>query len=89
MLYAGCAAAALWMMSLMLETAPVPGNNGRSGKTELFAGDWDGRGIMEQIEWIGLAIDQTRTDMAGDWIDNDTAINVTNEEQAEESRRQL
>ena len=89
LLFAGCAAAALWMMSLMLETAPVPGNNGRSGKTDLLAGDWDGRGIMEQIEWIGMAIDQTRTDMAGDWIDNDTAINVTNEEQAEESRSQL
>jgi len=90
LLYAGCAAAALWMMSLMLETPPAAGgNDGDSGNAEFVSNDWDGQGIMEQIDWIGMAIDHTRMDMAGEWTGNDDAMNATNEEQAEESRSQL
>jgi hypothetical protein len=80
LLYAACAAVVLWMMSLMLETAPAPSGGSHDSEAESLAADWDGRDIIEQIEWIGLAIEQIRMDMAGDWTDNDSATHVTNEE---------
>lgn len=89
LLYAACAAAVLWLMSLMFETTPASSDGGRGAEAESLAADWDGRDIMEQIEWIGLAIEQTRMDMAGDWTDNDSATNVTNEKQAEKNGSQL
>ena len=65
---------------LMLETAPAPSGGSHDSEAESLAADWDGRDIIEQIEWIGLAIEQIRMDMAGDWTDNDSATHVTNEE---------
>lgn len=85
LLYAACAAVVLWMMSLMLETAPAPSGDSHDSEADSLAADWDGRDIIEQIEWIGLAIEQIRMNMAGDWGDNDSATHVTNEEQAEKS----
>lgn len=90
LLYAGTAAAALWFVSLMLEplSAPSDGKLHRRG-AESAAIDWEGTRIMEQIEWIGMAIDQTRWDMASEWVDADDNVNSLNDDQVNESGSHL